>query len=174
VLSSKHKRCGSRDQRTAVSAHVCWVCRSLTLCTGGCALDTVACTGVTTPVLIVRDEQLCDSDCCGPCAPVLQSYVTDRRTGRICWGAVSSGMWRRVVGRAVPDVSKDRDAFIVSVKKSKSLCTAWPWTLRPYDLPKRRGFHTHQHGVTYRKPELPPCGCVCLKSRSTSWRWLSP
>jgi len=32
---------------------------------------------------------------------------------RCCWGFESSGMWRRVTGWAVPNVSTDRSAFIL-------------------------------------------------------------
>jgi hypothetical protein len=32
---------------------------------------------------------------------------------RCCWGFTPSGMWRRVAGWVVTDVSKERDIFLV-------------------------------------------------------------
>jgi hypothetical protein len=57
-----------------------------------------------------------------------------------CSGFSSSGMWRRVVGWAVPDVSKEFSAFNFSVTRSGPL----PWRRRDYEASKLQELLTQQ------------------------------
>jgi len=62
------------------------------------------------------------------------------RVTQLCgWGLKSSGMWRCVVRRVVPDVSKDCDVLFLD---------CYPWRWRHYDLSKRRKPLTQRNRVT--------------------------
>ena len=54
----------------------------------------------------------------------------------------------------VPNVSKDRRAFIFEVKRSKTklfLDSSWPWRSRRHDPAKRRTLSANPYDVTYQK-----------------------
>ena len=65
-----------------------------------------------------------------------------------CWRCKSFGIRRSVVGLAVPDVLKHRNAFIFTASRSRRI--AWLWRWMHYELSKRRELLAQRH-ITYQK-----------------------
>jgi len=76
---------------------------------------------------------------------------------------LSFGLWRRVVGWVLPDVSKNRGVSVTgSWSKQYSSLDDWPWRRRLYDRLKQQELLTHRHLVArstipLREPQMSPC-----------------
>jgi hypothetical protein len=72
---------------------------------------------------------------------ILLQYL--RLSQRCCWRIVFSGMWRCVMGPAVPGVSRDSNFFTCKVP-------AWPWRWTRYSCSKRREIPVQWQSATSR------------------------
>jgi len=89
---------------------------------------------------------------------------------------VSSGMWNRVIGRLIPEVSKDCSTSIFTAIQSS--LTALTWSRRHQVPPKHQKLPTQRHGITSQHTRIFGYTAVVtgyiIRSDKLKWRKSQP